>query len=77
MSNESLLELAVKSGKKQVQLALLSLSDACLRESRYLLLFEDKRMLTATGDLKARFDELEEAVDQLRKAWEELQYAKH
>ena len=75
--NESLLELAVKNGKQKTLLAFFSLSNECDREWKNLYRFDDERMIPAMAGIKARFDELEEAVDQLRKAWEELQYAKH
>jgi len=76
MPNESLLELAVKDGKENVARALKSLTDLCFTERRNLWAFEDERMIPATADLEARFDELEEAADQLRQAWQELQYSK-
>jgi len=76
MSNESLLELAVKTGKERTLLAFSSLSAECYREWKNLYRFDDERMIPATADIKARFDELEEQVEQLRQAWKELQYSK-
>ena len=76
MPNESLLELAVKDGKAKMRATLTSLAGLCIRESVNADRFDDERMIPATADLKARFDELEEQVDQLRQAWQELQYSK-